>query len=188
MDIITVLKKFKRKFLIKRYGLRNVHPTFLATFGLKKVSKDLTAGAYSYVGPNCCIYPRTIIGKFTLLANDVMIIGGDHNFKEVGIPLLFAGREFKKNTVIGDDVWIGARSIIMCGVNIGNGAIIAAGAVVTKDIPPYEIWGGVPATRIGMRFNTKEKIMMHENMLKYNHLCFSENNLSSGREYLKHKK
>ncbi len=57
---------------------------------------------------------------------------------------------------IGNDVWIGANVLILDGVTIGNGAIIAAGAVVTKDVPPYAVVGGVPAKIIKYRFNKEE--------------------------------
>ena len=180
MEIFQLLRKFKRKFLIKWYGLKNVHPTFLTTFGLRHVSKDLKAGKYSYVGPGCIIYPNTIIGDYTLLANDVMIIGGDHDFRKAGVPLPFAGREPQKTTIIGSDVWIGARSTIFRGIKIGNGAIIAAGSVVTKDVEPYWIVGGVPARPIRKRFNDDE-IEIHEQMLSLKD-DFSENLLSSGND------
>ena len=58
----------------------------------------------------------------------------------------------KGNIIVDDDVWIGYRAIIMSGVHIGQGAIVAAGAVVTKDVPPYAIVGGVPAKVIKYRF------------------------------------
>jgi len=57
-----------------------------------------------------------------------------------------------KRTQIGNDVWIGARAIVLDGISIGDGAVIAAGAVVTKDVPPYAIVGGVPAKLIRYRF------------------------------------
>jgi acetyltransferase-like isoleucine patch superfamily enzyme len=63
--------------------------------------------------------------------------------------------EFKRVT-IGHDVWIGTRSIIMGGVSIGNGAIIGAGAVVTKDVPPYAVVAGVPAKVVRYRFDAEE--------------------------------
>ena len=107
-----------------------------------KEEKDFNAGLYSYVGPNCLIYPHVKIGNFTMLANNVAIIGGDHNYHKPGVPIIFSGREIIRPTIIGDDVWIGAYSVIMAGVKIGNGAIIAAGSVVTKDVLPYSIVGG----------------------------------------------
>lgn len=64
-------------------------------------------------------------------------------------------------TIIGDDVWIGHGSIIMSGVNIGSGCIIAAGSVVTKDLEPYYIYAGVPAKKIKKRFETIEEELLH---------------------------
>ena len=78
---------------------------------------------------------------------------------------MFSGRDVLKPTYIGDDVWIGKHSVIMTGVKIGNGAIVAAGSVVTKDVEPYTIVGGVPAKFIKMRF-TDEEIKLHEAMLR----------------------
>lgn len=60
----------------------------------------------------------------------------------------------KGDIIIGDDVWIGYEAVIMSGVHVGNGAIIAARAVVTKDVPPYTIVGGTPAREIRKRFDT----------------------------------
>lgn len=182
MWLANKLRYIKRKILIKWYGLKHVHPTFLATFGLKHVSKDLRAGKYCYVGPGCIIYPHTVIGDYTLIANDVMIIGGDHNYKKVGVPLPFSGRDEIKETIIGKDVWIGARVIIMRGAKIGNGAIIAAGSIVTKDVEPYTIVAGVPAKVIGERFSGKD-IEIHEKMLN-SETTIDERLLASGRDFL----
>lgn len=163
-EIINRIKWIRRSYYRHKYNLRSAHKRFLASKGLKKVSPDIIAGAYSYIGPGCEIYPNVTIGNFTMLASDVLIIGGDHNFRTAGIPSVFNGRDGIKKTIIGNDVWIGARSIIMTGVTIGNGAIIAAGSVVTKDIEPYAIYGGVPAKKIKMRFN-QDEISIHEKML-----------------------
>jgi acetyltransferase-like isoleucine patch superfamily enzyme len=163
-DLFDQLRWFKRKFYIKWYGFRNVHPRFMATSRLKRVSKDISAGAYSYIGPNSIIYPRVSIGNYTMIANDVCILGGDHNFRHSGIPMVFAGRDKLLDTKIGSDVWIGAKSIIITGVKIGNGAIVAAGSVVTKDVEPYAIVAGVPAKLVKFRF-TAEEIREHEQML-----------------------
>lgn len=180
MNIGSLLRKIKRKGLIRLYGLRNADPRFLATFGLRHIAKDVKLGAWSYVGPGSIIYPKVSIGRYTFLANDVLIIGGDHNFRNPDLPIPFAGREELLPTNIGEDVWIGARSIIMTGLAIGDGAIVAAGAVVTKDIPPYEIWAGIPAKKIGMRFN-KEEILRHKKMLEINEGHFDMNGLNSSR-------
>ena len=100
-----------------------------------------------------------------LLANDISIVGADHNFRNPELPTIFAGREDLKDTTIGDDVWIGARCIIMAGVTIGNGAIVGAGSVVTHDVLPYQIVAGTPAKFIRNRF-TEEQISIHEKVLK----------------------
>lgn len=129
------------------------------------MASDLKAGAYVFVGPNCLVYPGVSIGAYTMLANDVQIVGGDHNFKTPGVPMIFAGREERKNTKIGRDCWIGARSIIMTGVEIGDGAIVAAGSVVTKDVEAYSIYAGVPARKIKSRFDNEEDIERHKRFL-----------------------
>ena len=165
MNIKDILRVIKRKTLIRYYRLKNVHPTFLATFGLSQVSNDIKAGAYSYIGPNCIIYPQVSIGDYTLIANDVNIIGGDHNYKVAGIPIVFNGRENLNPTYIGKDCWIGAKSIILTGVRIGDGVIVAAGSVVTKDLDSYGVYAGVPAKKIKDRFPSKKELLLHKEML-----------------------
>ncbi len=154
-------KRFKIKYL---YRLNNVHPTFNIG-GKSKISKDLRADAYSYIGPNCIIYPGVTIGRYTMLAQNVQILGADHNYNTAGTPITFSGRPNLKQTIIGRDVWVGANSTIMAGVNIGDGCIIAVGSVVSKDIPPFSIYGGIPAKLIKKRFKSEEDIEKHLNML-----------------------
>ncbi len=151
-------------YLRKKLNLENVHHTFYMG-GVSNVSPDLVAEEYSYIGPNCIIYPKVKIGKYTMLANNVSIIGGDHEFTKVGIPIIFAGRGVLNETCIGKDVWIGAYSRILTGITIGDGAIIAMGSVVTKDVEPFTIYGGVPAKKIKNRFNTDFEIEEHKKML-----------------------
>ncbi|MCE7053702.1 CatB-related O-acetyltransferase [Algoriphagus sp. AGSA1] len=174
MGILTVFKNidtlaniyrfYKRLKIRYLYGLKYVHPTFNIG-GKSKISKDLVAGEYSYVGPGGLIYPGVSIGRYTMLAQNVQIIGDDHNFNLVGIPSTFSGRPKMRRTTIGRDVWIGANSIIMASVTIGDGSIIAAGSIVTKDIPPFSIVGGVPAKFIRKRFSTEEDERVHLLML-----------------------
>tara|TARA_R110002050_G_scaffold69630_2_gene150688 strand:+ start:20024 stop:20578 length:555 start_codon:yes stop_codon:yes gene_type:complete len=154
-------------FLIRKLKLKNVHKTIYLGKG-SKISPDIVAGAYSYIGPNCHIYPKVSIGTYTMLANNVSIMGGDHNFNKAGIPIIFSGRGILKETIIGSDVWIGAHSIIMTGVTIGDGAIIASGSVVTKNIAEYSIYGGVPAKKIKDRFDNLNDIELHQKMLSKN--------------------
>lgn len=164
VGMINKLKQFKRRFYIRKLGLKYVDKTFLANKGAS-ISKDFRAGAYSYVGGHSTICPKVTIGNFTMIAHDVMILGGDHNYKVAGIPTVFAGRDETRPTNIGDDVWVGAGSIIMAGVTIGDGAIIAAGSVVTKDVEAYCVYGGTPAKKIKERFSDEER-QKHIAMLK----------------------
>jgi acetyltransferase-like isoleucine patch superfamily enzyme len=149
----------------KRYNLKYVHKTFYLG-GKSHISSDLIAGAFSYIGPNCKIYPMVTIGDYTMLANNVSIIGGDHNFKNPNRPIIFSGRGVLEKTIIGKDVWIGAFTKINTGVKIGDGAIIAMGSVVTKDIEPYSIYGGIPAKKIKDRFNNLDDLKVYKDMLK----------------------
>lgn len=162
--IINKIKQYRHRYYIWRLGLKNVDKNFLANKGAL-ISKDFRAGAYSYVGWGSLVCPKVSIGNFTMIAHNVMILGGDHNYKVAGIPTVFAGRDETRPTNIGDDVWVGAGSIIMAGVTIGDGAIIAAGSVVTKDVDPYCIYGGTPAKKIKDRFTEVEK-QKHIAMLK----------------------
>lgn len=85
------------------------------------------------------------IGSHTDIASEVMIWSSQHNVNDPKFSAI------EKKVTIGDYVFIGPRAIILPDVNIGTGAIIAAGAVVTKNVPDYEIWAGVPARKIGER-------------------------------------
>lgn len=181
-NIKNKLRRIKRAYYIRKYRLRNVSKKFLATRGLKRVSKDILADDYSYIGPNCLIYPKVKIGKFSILANNVSILGSDHNYRIAGTPIIFSGRDELCETIIGRDVWIGAYSIIMTGVKIGDGAIVAAGSVVTKDVLPYSIYAGIPARKIKDRFSEQEQ-EIHKKMLSDNMVDWAkiENTLPNGK-------
>lgn len=85
-----------------------------------------------------------------MMGPDVTILSQTHNIERTDIPMGKQGMR-EAEVIIGNDVWIGMRSIIMPGVKIGDGAVIGAGAVVTKDVPDYAIVGGVPARIIKYR-------------------------------------
>ena len=90
------------------------------------------------------------IGENVMMGPDVTILSQTHNIERTDIPMGKQGMR-EAEVSIGNDVWIGMRSIIMPGVKIGDGAVIGAGAVVTKDVPDYAIVGGVPARIIKYR-------------------------------------
>jgi len=146
-----------------RYGLKDVHPT--THIGVaSSISRDLITLEYCYLGGECHIGPKVELGRYVLFAPRVAIVGADHCFDQPGVPICFSGRPTLPRTVIEDDVWIGYGATVMAGVRIGRGAVVAAGAVVTHDIPPYEIWGGVPARKIRERFADRER-QIHDLML-----------------------
>ncbi|MGP9707032.1 DapH/DapD/GlmU-related protein [Brachybacterium sp. AOP24-D1-21] len=93
-----------------------------------------------------------------MLAAHVAIVGADHISSIPSTPIQFSGRPPQPATNIGADVWIGYRATVLRGVSIGDGAIIGAGAIVTKDVPDFEIWAGAPARRIAERFGTNDKL------------------------------
>lgn len=88
-----------------------------------------------------------------MMGPDVIIYTSNHETSRWDIPMRGQGATPKEKVTIGDDVWIGARVIILPGVTIGKGVILAAGAVVTKDIPDYAVVGGIPGKIIKFRNN-----------------------------------
>ncbi len=148
----------------KRWGLRHVHPTAWLHHTVY-VRTDLVAGPYAFMGPRCTIMRGVVLERYATLGPEVAIFGADHFYDKPGIPCFFSGRPPQVQTVIGADAWIGFGVFIKQGVRIGRGAIIGARAVVTKDVPPYEIWGGVPARKIGERFPSQADRERHDAML-----------------------
>lgn len=157
-------RAFRNRYRLLRYGLRHVHRTFYVSAG-SRISNDLLAAEYGFIGEDCVIGPRVQIGRYVMLASRVAIVGADHQFDIPGTPMVFSGRPAVPLTVIESDVWIGHGATVMSGVRIGRGAIVAAGAVVTRDVPAYEIWGGVPASKIRARFAAPEDRLLHDGML-----------------------
>lgn len=147
-----------------RLSRDRVHPTFYIN-GRAQIARDLTAGAYSFVNAGGRIGPKVRMGRYVMLGPNVSIVGGDHRFDQPGTPIIFSGRPELPETVLEDDCWLGFGVTVIAGVTIGRGAIVAAGAVVTKDVPPYEIYGGVPAKPIGVRFKTQAQRDQHDAML-----------------------
>ena len=140
-----------------RMGLARVHATFYMG-SHNRIARDFVAGPYSFIGDYCLIGPRVQIGAYTMLASQVAIVGDDHRIDLPGTPMVFAGRPERRPTIIEDDVWIGHGAILMTGVRIGRGAIVAAGAVVAADVPPYALVGGVPARKIRDRFAREDEL------------------------------
>lgn len=127
-----------------------------------------------YIGKYCTLECDGLIGSGTLIANTVGLIGrSDHDHRIIGRTMRDApwvgdpdydgpGRD--ERLVVEGDSWIGYGAIVLSGVRVGRGAIVAAGAVVTRDVPRYAIVAGVPAKVVGQRFS-EDQIRRHEDAL-----------------------
>ncbi|MGS2722707.1 acyltransferase [Porticoccus sp. GXU_MW_L64] len=115
-----------------------------------------------YIGPGAIFNASESgikIGHKVMFGPRVTIMGGDHNIKTVGrymFDVKDKEPENDKPVIISNDVWVGAGAIILKGVSVGDGAVIAAGALVNRDVEPYSIVGGVPAKKIGSRFDNNQ--------------------------------
>jgi acetyltransferase-like isoleucine patch superfamily enzyme len=144
----------------------------------------VTVGDNVYIGKDVHIEANCRIGDYCLIANRVAIVGRyDHDFTVVGYPIRFApwvgshrfiNPHASEQAIIEDEVWLGYGAIILTGVTIGRGCIIAAGSVVTRDIPPYSIAAGVPAKVIAQRFLDQTVINEHEASIRNGHFNLSE--------------
>jgi maltose O-acetyltransferase len=113
--------------------------------------RHISIGTNSGIGTNAQLNGKIIIGNDVMMGRDVIIHTRNHNFSRMDLPMCQQGFQPEKPVSIGNDVWIGDRAIILCGVKVGQGVIIGAGAVVTKDIPEYSIVAGNPAQIIRSR-------------------------------------
>jgi acetyltransferase-like isoleucine patch superfamily enzyme len=140
----------------------------------------ITIGDNFYIGKFSQIECDAEIGNNVMLANRVALVGRyDHHYQQIGVPMRLAMqiREKEYNwkglhekVVIGDDVWIGYGSIILSGVKIGEGSIIAAGSVVAKDVEAFSIYAGVPAKKIRNRFDKDSDLKEHIKMYKQKYI------------------
>ena len=171
--------------LILAKGLKIIlNPPALRNCMIDKTSKvcprseltNVTMGKYSYIGGYSFLY-NVKIENYCSIAERCCIGGAAHPIHRVSSsPVFHEGKNvLKKNfaefpgivnpdTIIENDVWIGMGCYIKAGVKIYTGAVVGMGSVVTKDIPPYEIWAGNPAKKIGERFDdtVKEKLLKSE--------------------------
>lgn len=119
-----------------------------------KLSSGISIGSHSGIGDFCYFQGRVKIGDYVMMAPECAFIAANHNFADTQKPMCCQGT-LERGITVGNDVWFGYRVIVLDGVTIGNGVIVAAGSVVTKDIPDYAIAGGVPARVI--RYRTKQE-------------------------------
>ena len=175
MNIVRTWYLFHLKYpWVKYNGFVRVmaHTTFAR--GMKiSIGHNVQFGEYCNIASDVVFKNNILIantyfhasGKSILIAGRVCFVGrNDHQFDTVGELIWNSSRGYNGITIVEDDVWIGHSATIVGGITIGKGVVIAAGAVVTQDIPDCEIWGGVPAKKIKDRFST---ISEKEHHLRY---------------------
>lgn len=173
-SIIVFLRDiYLKKIKWKKYTIgKNFHAGRNVVLWAKK---NIIIGDNFYIGRYSQIECSVVIGNNVIIANNVALVGKyDHNFTQLGYPIRLASqiRDFDYNwkgldskIIIKDDVWIGFGTIVLSDVEIGRGAIVAAGSVITRDVQPYSIVAGNPAKHIKYRFNKREQ-NEHEHLMK----------------------
>lgn len=141
----TALRRFCGRLMLAHCG-KQVNIEHNAYF-----SPKVSLGDRSGIGVNAKIHGACTIGNQVMMGENCTIITRNHRFDRTDIPMMDQGFEDERPVSIGSDVWIGDNVTILPGVHIGDGCVIGAGAVVTRDIPPYTIAAGVPARVIRNR-------------------------------------
>lgn len=115
-------------------------------------------GEFSQVNPFCVIYggAGVIVGNNVMIGPHTVIAAGSHEYRNLNVPMRHAGSFDSGPIVISDDVWIGANCTIIDGVSIGEGAVVGANSVVTKNVSAYDIVAGCPARKISNRKKYRE--------------------------------
>ena len=161
--VINPIKKRKMKQCGKKV---HIEKGFSANYSNLIIGNDVHFGKNNLF--MCAIAPITI-HDHVMFGPNVTVVSGDHRIDAVGYFMTEITAKDKKKTndqsiVFLGDNWIGANATILKGVTIGEGAIISAGAVVTKDVRPYTVVAGVPAKEIAKRFSEQE-IIEHKKVL-----------------------
>ena len=177
MNPIKSLKGLRDLYLIKvRWRQHAIGPGFHAGRQVFIYAKhEIKIGKNFYIGRFSEIGCDVEIGDNVILANFVSFVGKyDHHYQLPGVPVRLAPqirdseydwKGLHEKIIIEDDVWIGYRAIIMSGVRLGAGSVIAAGSVVTKDVESMSIYAGVPALKVGNRFESKADEVKHRKAL-----------------------
>ncbi|TSC88171.1 MAG: transferase [Microgenomates group bacterium Gr01-1014_16] len=116
---------------------------------------NVSIGHHVHINKNCEIITTgspVEIGNYVMIGPGVTLVAQNHDVSDWSMPMIFSNKYIRGKVKIADDVWIGANATVLSGVTVNRGAVIAAGAVVTKDVEAFSIVGGVPAQKIKSRF------------------------------------
>ena len=148
-----------KKWILIRHGAQiGENPTIYSGVWIQPI-RGLNLGNNVSIGKNVLITTAggITVGNNVMIGHGSTIITANHIIPEGIGQIRFSGHE-NKPVIIEEDVWIAAQAVILPGVRIGRGSVIAAGAVVTKDVPPFSIAGGVPARIIKHRLKTEDSV------------------------------
>ena len=189
-DIEYVISKIIRKMHFKAIKNSVVHKTAYLGAGTNFINSKMDR--HSFCGYDCTIIEANI-GSFCSIANNCHIGGASHTMDWVSTSPVFNNNKDGKRkkysrheynpyakTIVGHDVWIGEKCLIKAGVEIGTGSIIGMGSIVTKNVPPYEIWAGNPANFIRKRFTSS----VSEKLLESEWWNFEDKKLERIAEYI----
>lgn len=175
--MIKFLKKLRDIYLSRVvWGNYTIGKNFHAGRGVFIWGRDIVEiGDNFYIGKYSIIESNVKIGDNVMIANRVSLIGRyDHHYQQLGVPMRLSSSVRDKDynwkglnqlITIEDDVWIGLGAIVLSGIKIGTGSIIAAGSIVTKDVEPYSIYAGNPAKKMGNRFDSIEDLEEHKRLI-----------------------
>jgi virginiamycin A acetyltransferase len=164
LRVYWIYRNFKDDLDVQYYSLSpKVHLGRKTMIRSENEVYNISLGAYSYISGPRSFIEDALIGKYCSIARQVIIGVSNHNYNWVTTSPIITSKSYgfistdvkeqqKAIPVIGNDVWIGMNAMVMRGVTIGDGAVVAAGSVVTKDVEPYSIVAGIPARHVRYRF------------------------------------
>ena len=178
MVIIDILKNLRtqyiRKVVYRKYKIGE--GVFIGRRTRIWARDKVDIGKNFYMGKDSLIESDVIIGDNVMWGSKVAVIGRyDHHYQQVGTPIRLAMKMTDADyswkglgivTTIENDVWVGYGSTILGGVTIGEGSVIGAGSLVTKDVEPYSIYAGVPAKKMRPRFDNEKDLIRHLELVK----------------------
>ena len=179
--LIPQLKKIRDLYLVKvRWKQHKIGKNFHAGRGVSLWAKHrIVIGDNFYIGKYSIIECDAQIGNNVIFANNVSLIGKyDHHYQQIGVPIRLSTairdenynwKGLHEKIVIEDDVWVGLGSILMSGIHIKQGSVIAAGSVVTSDVEAFSIYAGVPARKIRNRFENESDVREHVRLYNLNY-------------------